>query len=101
MNETTLLPAPEYEAPHRNDQWERERLAFLGMQPALKQTHCGKHVAIHDGVVVDSDVNEVQLGLRVYGNYGYIPIYVGLVTEMPAPPLRVASPRLRRTAAHE
>ena len=101
MSETTLLPAPEYEAPSRNDQWDRERLAFLGMQPALMQSYPGKHVAIHDGEVVDSDVNEVQLGMRVYGKYGYIPIYVGLVTETPVSPLRMTSPRLRRTAAHE
>ena len=101
MSETTLLPAPEYQTPHRDDQWERERLAFLGMQPTLLQTYCGKHVAIHDGEVVDCDTDEVQLGLRVYGKYGYIPIYVGLVTKTPAPIVRVASPRLRQTAAHE
>ena len=73
---------------------------FLNHEPAPLLTHRGKFVAIHDGEVVDSDADEVQLGLRVYGKYGDVPICFGLVSESPLPPVRVPSPRLRRTAGH-
>jgi hypothetical protein len=99
MSDTVLLPAPECQTSERDDQWERERLAFLNQEPALLQTHRGKFVAIHDGEVVDCDADEVQLGLRVYGKYGYMPIYFGLVAETSRPPVRVPSPRLRRSSA--
>ena len=98
MSDTTLLPAPECQTSERDDQWERERQAFLNLEPALMQTDCGKFVAVHGGEVVDRDDDEVQLGLRVYGKYGYLPIFFGLVSETPLPPVRVPSPRLRRTA---
>src|SRR5258706_41874 len=75
-----------------------QRQAFWNLESALLQTHCGKFVAIHDGEVVDCDGDEVQLGLRVYGKYGYRPIYFGLVSETPLPLARIPSPRLRRTA---
>ena len=101
MSETALLPAPECHASDRDDQWERERQAFLSLESSLLQTHCGQFVAVHNGQVVDCDGDEVQLGLRVYGKYGYRPIYFGLVTDSPSPPMRVPSPRLRRTARHQ
>ena len=100
MSDAILLPAPECQTSERDDQWERERQAFVNLESALLQTHSGKFVAIHDGEIVDSDADEVQLGLRVYGKYGYVPIYFGLVSETPMPPVRVPSPRLRRTAGH-
>ena len=100
MSDAILLPAPECQTSERDDHWERERLAFLNHEPALLQTHRGKFVAIHDGEVVDRDADEVQLGLRVYGKYGDVPIYFGLVSESPLPPVRVPSPRLRKTAGH-
>ena len=78
MSDVILLPAPECQISERDDQWERERRTFLNLESALLQTHSGKFVAIHDGEVVDSDADEVQLGLRVYGKYGYVPIYFGV-----------------------
>ncbi len=100
MSDAILLPAPECRAHEPDDQWKRERSAFLNQQAALLQSYCGKYVAIHDGEVVDSDMDEVQLGLRVYGKYGYVPIYFGLVAETPLPVVRVPSRRLRRTTGH-
>ena len=100
MSDVLLLPAPECPSPERDAPWERERAAFLNQEAALMQTHCGKYVAVHGGQVVDSDPDEVQLGLRVYGKYGYVPIYFGRVAEAPLPPVRVPSPRLPKTAGH-
>ena len=66
MSDAILWPAPECQTSERDDQWERERQTFLNLDSALLQTHSGKFVAIHEEKVVDSDADEVQLGLRVY-----------------------------------
>lgn len=60
---------------------EREYRAFLRLLPGLLTTHQGKHVAIHNEQVVDCDADDVALILRVQSKVGYVPIYVGLVTE--------------------
>ena len=36
------------------------------------------------------------LGEQAYAQAGYVPIYVGLVTDEPPPPVRIPSPRLVR-----
>jgi hypothetical protein len=53
------------------------------MLPDLLQTHAGRFVAVHEGRVVDSGDDKIALALRVYGKYGYVPIYVGPVTVKP------------------
>jgi hypothetical protein len=78
---TVELPAPE---PTKG---EREYRAFLRLLPQLMQKHRGQHVAIHDEQVVDSDVDDVALILRVQAKFGYVPIHVGLVTD-PLPVVR-------------
>jgi hypothetical protein len=95
MNETDVLPAPQIDWPPPETKWDRERRAFHRMLPSLLQTHRGKFVAIHEEQVVDSGDDEVALGLRVYGRFGYVPIYVGLATDQPRI-LRIPSPRILR-----
>ena len=60
---------------------EREYRAFLHLLPELLATHEGKFVAVHKGEVVDSDTDDVALILRVQAKFGYVPLYVGLVTQ--------------------
>ncbi len=84
MNEATIpptlaIPLPPIEPP----KGEREYQAFLRLLPGLLATHRGKYVAVHDGQVVDSDTDEVGLILRVQARIGYVPLYVGLVTDQP------------------
>ena len=82
---TDILPAPVLTPPpSKNEKWEREYAAFLEMLPDLLQTHRGKFVAVHEGRVVDSGDDKIELAMRAYTTYGYIPIYVGLVTVKPA-----------------
>jgi hypothetical protein len=82
MSETTTFEAPLVPVPPPS-KFEREHAAFLRLLPSLLATYRGKHVAIHEEQVVDSDVNDIALLLRVHGKYGYIPIYVSLVTDEP------------------
>jgi hypothetical protein len=78
------LPAPVLTPPpSKHEKWDREYAAFLEMLPDLLQTHRGKFVAVHEGRVIDSGDDKIALGLSAYERYGYIPIYVGLVTATP------------------
>lgn len=96
MSDKELLPAPEIERPRQHDPtWEREYRAFVQLKPSLLASHAGKYVAIHEGQVVDSGEDQVAVALRAYSKYGYVPIYVGLVSDEPQSVVRIPSPRLR------
>ena len=73
----------EKEARHRArmEAFERERAAFLRLKPQLMETHRGLWVAIVGGQVVDSDSDSRTLAKRVYAKFGYIPVYIQLVSE--------------------
>jgi hypothetical protein len=89
IHEVVLPPPPE-------DKWRREYRAFLRMIPELLKTHRGKYVAIHEEKVVESGDDLIPVALRAYERHGYVPIYVGLVTDEPPPVIRLPSPRLVR-----
>ena len=79
-----LFSAPVLDmARKQDDKWDREYAAFLTMLPQLLQSHAGKYVAVHEGQLVHTGDEKVELGLRVYKTYGHVPIYVGLVTATP------------------
>ena len=65
------------------------------MREQLLSQYEGQYVAIHKGQVVDHDSDKLRLGLRVYRQFGYQPIYVQLVTREEIPVKRIASPKLR------
>jgi hypothetical protein len=94
--DTDVLPAPKLDWPPPETQWERERRAFHRLLPSLLTTHRDKFVAIHDEQVVDSGDDKVQLAMRVYDKFGYVPIFVSLVTDVPQRPVRIPSPRILR-----
>jgi hypothetical protein len=84
MSDTTTPPVFAVELPLLElPKGEREYRAFLRLLPGLLATHQGKFVAIHNEQVVDSDADDVALILRVQKQVGYVPIYVGLVTDSP------------------
>lgn len=93
MNEHDLLPAPTLPvAPE--DKWHREQRAFRRLLSELLKTHAGQYAAIHDGQVVETGSDKVDVAGRAYARCGYVPIYVGLVTDQPPKPIRMSSPRL-------
>jgi len=74
--------------------FERERSAFLRLLPDLLKTHQGKYVAIHEERVVGEGDDKVAVALATYRQFGYVEIYVGLVTTQPEVPLRAGRYRL-------
>jgi hypothetical protein len=80
--------------PLREDKWRREQQAFRRLLPELLKTHPGQYVAIHEGHVVESGANKLEVAARAYGRFGYVPIYVTLVTDQPLPLVHLPSPRV-------
>ena len=73
-----------------------ERQAFWAMHSQLLPMYEGKYVAVLNGQVVDSDVDERALVQRVYQKFGYQPMYVQLVTSGSLPVYRLLSPQVVR-----
>lgn len=95
MSEPVTYPAVSLTIPiPAHNKWEREYRAFLHMLPELLRSHRGKYVAVHDGRVVDEGEDKIALALGAYQKFGYVPIYVGLVTERPLPTERIPSFRV-------
>ena len=95
MSGIETLPAPEvcFAAPV-DDKWDRERRAFVLMLPELLVTHRGQFVAVHQGQVVASGPDKIEVALQAYREHGQIPVYVGLVSDQPPRPSRFPSPRV-------
>jgi len=94
MSDNVKYSPPELTT-HGSDPWEAERAAFWRLLPTLLQTHAGRYVAVYQGQVVDQGEDEIELGMRVYQKVGYVPIYVGLVSEE-RKLVRIPTPRVRR-----
>jgi hypothetical protein len=77
-------------------QFAGERQAFWAMHAQLLPMYEGKYVAVLNGQVVDSDVDERALVQRVYQKFGYQPMYVQLVTSGALPVYRLMSPQVVR-----
>ena len=94
MSEVIEYPAPDLSLVNRPESaWERERRAFRAMQPELRMKYDGQFVAIKDGKVVASGLDEVAVALEAYSRVGYGPLYLGYVSDSPRPPVRIPSPR--------
>lgn len=97
MSHQNTLPPGEIEpddSQATGTQFEAERKSFRAMIEQLLDRHEGEYVAVYHGRVVDHDKDKLQLGLRVYRQFGYKPIYVQLVSRQGLPAKRLASPRL-------
>jgi hypothetical protein len=94
MIQAEVLPAPEF-APFVDGmgKWERERSAYWRLLPSLVSQYRDKYVAIHEGQVVGSGANQAEWALWVYRRFGYVPTYVGLVSDGALRMLRVPTPR--------
>ncbi len=95
MSEAIVHPAPDLSLVETSkDPWERERAHFQALFPTLRLTHLDEYVAIHDGKVIASGLDEIAVAQEAYSRVGYVPIYVGHVTDSPPRPARIPSPRL-------
>jgi hypothetical protein len=91
MSTTETLPAPEFSG--SDDPWRQEQRAFHRLLPELLRTHSGQFVAIHGGQVVGSGDDKLEVARQAYARCGYVPIFVSRVSDAPARPVRIPSPR--------
>jgi hypothetical protein len=94
VSETPTYPAPDLSVVEsdQND-WARERRAFKSLLPSLMATHRGRYVAIHHGKVVAEGADKATVALEAYTREGYVPIFVGQVSDAIPEPVRIRSPR--------
>jgi hypothetical protein len=78
MRSIETLPAPDLPASD-DDKWRREQGAFRRLLPELLRTHPGEFVAIHEGRVVGSGLDRIEVARLAYERFGYIPIFVSRV----------------------
>lgn len=74
----------------------REMQAYIVMHPQLKKTHFGKHVAIYEGRLIDSDDDYDTLTRRIDAQYPDQFVWVSTVEEEPIKTLVFRSPRLEQ-----
>jgi hypothetical protein len=92
MDSMETLPSPDLSI-SINDKWRREQRAFHQLFPELLDSHLDEFVAIHEGRVVESGVDKLEVARLAYERFGYIPIYISRVAPIPANPVRIPSPR--------
>lgn len=71
--------------------------SYQAMHAELKAKYLGQHVAIHNGQLVDHDVDSTALVKRIHQQYGRNPILVTQVHEQPVREFVIRSPRLVRS----
>lgn len=83
------------------DEWERqaekiarEQSAYEAQHATLYHKFAGQFIAIHEGTVVDHDVDRVTLSRRIRATYGKQPILITPVLAKPQRVFRVSRPRL-------
>jgi hypothetical protein len=87
MNSVETLSAPVLPSPPE-DKLLSEQRAFDRLLPELLPTYRDQYVAIHEGRVVESGADQIEVAERAYARFGYIPILVTLVTDRPRPVIR-------------
>ncbi len=90
MSDVDIPPAPDFASgQERHSAWEEEHRAFLRLLPTLLATHRGQYVAIYKAAVVAEGLDQIDVAKRTYARVGYVPAYVGLVTDEAPKPVRI------------
>lgn len=72
----------------------REMQAYIAMHPLLKKTHLGKHIAIYESRLIDSDVDYDRLTRRIDDHYPDRFVWISTVEEESIQTFVFRSPRL-------
>lgn len=96
MTETILQSLPNIYVHPDRAAMQREWAAFQALLTELSISYEGQFVAVHQGKVVDHDIDPVALVKRINQNYSEEVVLIKQVTREPADTLRFRSPRLTR-----
>ncbi len=78
--------------------FQREKQAFKRLRPELLKTHRGQYVVIREEKAVLFGHNKTKLAEQAYSEFGYGPLYIGLVEENPEV-VHIPTPRVSRRMA--
>ncbi len=92
MDHPGILPAPVLPEP-AEDKWRIEQKAFHRLLPELLKCLPDQYVAIHQQKVVGNGSDKLEVAARAYAEFGYVPIFVSLVSDQPPVPIRLSPPR--------
>ena len=84
----------ESDAAKADETIEREIHAYHRLHPELWQHYPEQHVAIHNGNMVDHDVDGIALSRRIYQRYPNTFVLIRQVNSAPERVIRLRSPRL-------
>ena len=91
------LNADEQQTPiTENEEMSQAAKIWEKLHPQLLEKYAGKHVAIYNGSVVDSDADPLTLHRRVRKNYANKTVWMSLVEEKPFRDIKMRSPRLEQ-----
>ena len=74
--------------------FQRDKQAFERLKPKLLKTHRGQYVVIREEKAVLFGPNKTELAKQAYQQFGYGPLYIGLVEEEPEV-VHLPTPRMR------
>jgi dCTP deaminase len=78
--------------------FEQEREAFERLKPELLKTHRGQYVVVRGGKAVLFGQDKTKLARQAYEQFGYGPLYIGLV-EKARETVHIPTPRASRRMA--
>jgi hypothetical protein len=87
-----------YLAHLRREKIRREMDAFREQHAELLEHFAGKYIAMHDGQVIDHDMDQRALHLRIFARLGHTPVLLKRVDHEPERDLIFRSPRFERGA---
>jgi hypothetical protein len=79
--------------PSEKSKWEREYEALIAMFPDLFPEYEGQYVAMHEGHIVASGADEIEVAQAAYRQFGYQPIYTARVSRSPRQIARIPGAR--------
>lgn len=87
---------PELHRNKRQTEMLQQTAVFESQYTQLSRDYMGEYVAFHHGELIDHDSDHTQLVRRIQSQYPGQIVLIRQVTEQPAAPLRLGSPRLIR-----
>jgi hypothetical protein len=81
---------------YRERQIAAEAKAWYALSPDLRQSYAGRYVAVYQGKVVDADLDQRSLLVRVQQQFGRVPVMITEGGDHPVPVYAIRSPRLVR-----
>ncbi len=90
------VPALHRREPPKNSlPFQREKRAFQRLKPELMRTNRGQYVVIREEKPVLFGNNKTELAKQAYKQFGYGPLYIGLLEEEPEV-VHLVTPRVPR-----